>query len=361
MLEQYPNIEKTKIAKVIGVKREQLRSIQKFELIDAYISKNEASKYDDEIEKFMSKKFEKKISRVYSIDQIKKAMTIHIQYKLEGKPASECYEKILKETGVPETRIKHFTRKDSNDKKLYEELFIKLKKEYEEEKSDSDSSSDSSSGSSSDSSSDSSSESEIDNLFRCSICKNIFDRGDTKYRTCGLCREKRLTKNIKNATKCTKINKSSGNNCSNNALPGKKYCSKHKPEEKNESKEQIIKDVINKKISQIEASKILNCNVSTMRRWIKDREKNVTPDLQKKYESGELPIPPKSKKKTDLSMETITQICKLSALYDLGKNNGKSRKELSEMFNITAKDTIRKIIKNRQNKHYQYWYNKFKK
>lgn len=134
---------------------------------------------------------------------------------------------------------------------------------------------------------------------------------------------------------------------------GKKYSKKH-----------LIEFMINGKITPREIIQNNNTTMKlrTVQDWLckekKKRSPSVNNSIKNKYESGELVIPPKNPKPSDIPIETISEICKLKAMKDCGKG-GLGRKQLMEKFNILGKDTIRTITKIRHKKHYDYWFNKF--
>lgn len=177
-----------------------------------------------------------------------------------------------------------------------------------------------------------------------------------------------------------KINNDEGIDINTQLEKGKKYSKKFliecmingkiTPREiiKNENTKMKLRSVQNwlcnekkKRNNNISNTKIIkNQNNIEIDQKIKYQSPNIflKTDKKKKYDSGELPIPPKNPKPSDIPLETLSEICKLKAMNDCGKG-GLGRKELMKKFNIRAKDTIRKIIKIRQKKHYDYWLNKF--
>lgn len=208
--------------------------------------------------------------------------------------------------------------------------------------------------------------SETKSLQKCSHCGKRSALIDTKC-----CKECVMKSNLgKNKDgifdKCSYVN-DKGERCKYSALLDEKFCGKHMPSHLKgsdafsaEEKGSILEKIVKREITQKEVREKYNIPDSTLRRWISNYKKNKTPiKIDEKYDSGEMPIPPKNKKATDLSLEAISDICKNTALLNLGKDC-LSKKELMEKYGIKAKDTIRKIITERQVKHYEYWLQKLK-
>lgn len=141
----------------------------------------------------------------------------------------------------------------------------------------------------------------------------------------------------------------------------KKFIEKQEAEQ--EAKQEERKRLIKKQEAEQKVKKEIQKKIK------KETEKKIKKQLEKerlekkklKYISGELPIPSKNPKKTDLSCEIISDICKLTAMNDLNISGGLSPKDIREKYGIKNKNIVNLITTKRQPRHYDYWVKKLSK